>query len=86
MFVLRRINLELVEINTYLGSDYVVVLKERSNDSFNLTVSQWKPNDLVNVYGVVTFDYGESIVPLYEGSTYYVMTIDGKTFSNISEK
>lgn len=86
MFVLRRILKDGVEINTCLGLDYVLVLKESSKDEFNRTIKLWSEDDTENVYGLVTFDEGSNIMPLYRGSNYYVMASDGKTFDNISEK
>lgn len=86
MFILRRITLELMQINTYLGLEYVVILKDLSKLDFERTTEQWTSEDKKNLYGVITFDAGESIMPLYEDSTYYIMIEDGKTFSNVSKK
>lgn len=86
MFILRRIQSDLTEINTCLGIDYVLVLKEKTREEFDKTICLWKAEYLENVYGVVTFNEGKSIMPLYNNSQYYIMTSDGKTFSNISLK
>jgi hypothetical protein len=86
MFILRRITPKLVETNTYLGLDYALVLKKQSSDEFLDVTKQWKVEDTETVYGLITFDDGESIMPLYNNSTYYIMTTEGKTFSNVSEK
>lgn len=86
MFILRRIISEGVESNTCLGIDYVFVLREKSPKEFKRTTEQWEPDDVKEVYGLVTFDDGAAIMPLYEESQYYIMTSDGKTFSNITKK
>ncbi|MDR2004874.1 MAG: hypothetical protein LBQ74_17775 [Prevotella sp.] len=64
----------------------MLVLRESSKEEFNRTVKLWSEDDTENVYGLVTFDEGSNIMPLYRGSNYYVMASDGKTFDNISEK
>lgn len=84
MFVLRRITSENLEINTSLGEDYVLVLKERNEEEFNKMVGSWSEADLSGIYGLVSFNGGESLMPLYERSHYYVMASDGKTFDNIT--
>lgn len=86
MFILRRITQKLIEINTCLGSDYVFITRERNDEEFKRTTKEWLKNDTENVYGLITFKNGEDIMPLYKKSQYYIMTSDGKTFSNISLK
>ena len=86
MFILRRITEDSVEINTWMGSDYVLIFKETNHEEFKKVIIEWPESDLVDLFGVITFDYGESIMPLYRGSLYYVMTVDGKTFSKITYK
>jgi hypothetical protein len=86
MFILRRITSKGLELNTCLGIEYVLVLKEVNESEFRDRVKLWGEEDLKDLYGVVCFDDGGSIMPLYKKSSYYIMTGDGKTFSNISEK
>jgi hypothetical protein len=83
MFVLRRINEESVEVNTYLGIYYTLILASKNKAEFCKTTEQWKMDDLEGVYGVITFDDADSIMPLYEGSEYYIMTDSGKTFAKV---
>jgi hypothetical protein len=83
MFVLRRITPETIEINTCLGIDYVFVLKERNPDEFKRTTELWKCDEIESIYGVITFDEGESIMPLYKDSHYYIMTSNGQTFAKV---
>jgi hypothetical protein len=64
----------------------VLVLKEKNSDEFANRTKLWSSDDLVNVYGLVCFEDGSSIMPLKKGSSYYIMTSDGKTFANISDK
>lgn len=86
MFILREITSEKLEINTCLDIEYVLVLKKENEKEFEERTRLWPESCLKDVYGVVCFDNGESIIPLKENSIYYVMTSDGKTFSNISKK
>jgi len=39
-----------------------------------------------DVYALITYDDGAKIMPLYKGSTNYIMTGDGETFDNVSYK
>lgn len=84
MFILRRINSEGVELNTCLGDQYILVLKESNETEFEERTKLWTKEDKKDLYGVLCYEDGESLMPLYNKSTYYVMTSDGKTFSNIS--
>jgi hypothetical protein len=86
MFILRRITSENIEINTCLGIDYVLISREKNLEEFKKTTELWTEEDSKEVYGLVTYDEGESIMPLYKKSQYYVMIGDGKTFSNITDK
>ena len=86
MFILRRITEKKVEINTDLGIEYVLVLKETNKEEFDFRTKLWEEADLSDVYGLVCFEDSELIMPLYKDSSYYIMTGDGKTFSNISKK
>lgn len=88
MFILRRITSENVEINTSLDDEYVLVTKQRNPKEFQETAGLLKFDKGMDkdVYGFVTFNDGENIMPLYEKSTYYIMASDGKTFANISFK
>lgn len=84
MFILRRITSEGLECNTCLGIEYVLVSREANEAEFRDRVNLWTDEDLKEIYGVVCFDDGASIMPLYKKSVYYIMASDGKTFANIS--
>lgn len=86
MFILRRITSQGLEANTSLGIEYVLVLKERNEEEFQERTKMWNEDALIDVYGIVCFEDGASIMPLYKKSSYYIMTGDGNTFSNISFK
>ena len=86
MLVLRRITEENLEINTEIGDEYVLVLKEKHKEEFERQTESWTKENLKDIYGLILFNCSESIMPLYSQSNYYVMTGDGKTFSNISKK
>jgi len=86
MFILRRITQEKLEINTCLDIEYVLILKEKNQEEFNERLKAWDEEDKKSCYGLVCFNDTNFIMPLYEDSSYYIMTSDGKTFANISYK
>jgi len=86
MFILRRLDCGFGEVNTMLDEYYILVSKEKNNDEFNETTKLWTEDDLKNIYAVIVYNDGASIMPLYNNSNYYIMTSDGKTFANISNK
>jgi len=86
MFILRRITKNGLEVNTCLDVYYTLILKEKNSDDFHDRTALWDKADLLDVYGVVCVDDSDLIMPLYNDSKYYIMTSEGKTFSNISEK
>jgi hypothetical protein len=86
MFILRRIDPDKVETNTYLDVYYTLVLKEKHKAVFDEATKLWSEDDLKSVYGLVCVEDIDLVMPLYSGSSYYIMTSEGKTFSNISPK
>lgn len=86
MFILRRISSNNLQANTCLGLEYVLVLKEENNEEFKERTKLWDEDDLKDVYGIIAFEDGSLIMPLYLKSAYYVMTSDGKTFANVSKR
>lgn len=84
MFILRRVTPGKVEVNTCLGDYYTFISKEKNADEFKRTVEFWSKEDTEGVYALITYNDGADIMPLYTGSYYYVMTSDGRTFSNVS--
>lgn len=86
MFILRRITSQSLEANTCLGIEYVLVLKEENSEEFKERTKLWSEEDLEDVYGIVVFEDGKSIMPLYRKSSYYIMAGDGKTFDNVSKR
>jgi hypothetical protein len=84
MFILRRVLNGKLEINTCLGIEYVLVLRKQNKEEFEERTKLWCEDDLKGVYGLICFDESELIMPLYEDSSYYIMTSNGKTFANVS--
>lgn len=84
MFILRRVLKGELEVNTCLGIEYAFVLRDKNDAEFAERVKAWSHDDLIGVYGLICFNDGESIMQLYEDSSYYIMTDGGKTFANIS--
>ena len=87
MFILRRIDPEIGQVNTNLGDYYTLLLKETNKVQFEETVKKWEKDVVEKIYGVVVFDDDNNLImPLYIGSQHYVMASDGRTFDNISDK
>ena len=89
MYTLRRITSESIEINSCLGLNYTLILKERNEVEFQMTAKlmKWDGAEMTSeIYGFISFNNGSEIVPLYKKSNYFVMMSDGKTFSNITYK
>ncbi len=88
MFVLRRITKVGNEMNTCLGDNYHIVLKEINGDEYKKSLSALKWEDEEILYGFVIYTFQEKLIhyPLYKFSSYFVMMSDGKTFANITFK
>jgi hypothetical protein len=86
MFILRRLTSQNAEINTILGETYNLIDRERNIEDFkkSLKVMMWE--DDPNIYGFISYNDGAKLQALYAKSVYFVMTSDGKTFSNITKK
>jgi hypothetical protein len=84
-FILRRITEDSVEINTMLGGFYTFIDKIKSPEIFKETTKEWLENDLTDCYALVVF-FNDSIIPLYKGSEYYIMTDTGGTVDNKTKK
>lgn len=86
MFILRRINSAYVQSNTLLGDGYVLVMKESNENEFTKRVKAHAEPEVKELYGLIVYENGTKTVPLYRTSHYYLMTSDGKTFDNISNR
>ena len=84
MFILRRILKNGSEVNTNLGDYYTLQIKEKCENEFNETIKMWGDSDSKSMYGVIVYEDGSKIMPLYDNSKYYIMTSDGRTFDNVS--
>ena len=86
MFILRRILKDGVQINTSLGEDYVLVRRVENKDEFERAVKLWSESDTEDVYALITYDEGQKIMPLYNGGNYYIMSENGSTFDNVTQR
>jgi hypothetical protein len=83
-FILRRIE-NGIETDTMLGGFYSYIEKDKNEKVFDEITREWSVDDLNRCYAVITF-FDESVMPLYEGSSYYVMTDTGGTVANRTKK
>lgn len=92
MFILRRITSEGNQVNICLNQSYNLVLKETNKEEFNKAAVAWSEGitDYIGIdqtiYGFIIYNDGKDISPLYLPSSYYIMTGNGDTFSNITFK
>jgi hypothetical protein len=88
MFILRKIspnsfgqeNLQIGDFYRlshfiYTPADFKEALKEFDGST-----------EVDKVYGFVHYNNGHDIYPLYNGDQYYIMTENGKTFDNLTNK
>lgn len=83
-FILREIR-DGVETDTILGGFYSYIDREKATEIFNETAKEWSESDLNGCYAIISF-FDESYIPLYSGSTYYIMTDTGGTVANRTKK
>lgn len=83
-FILRKIE-NGIETDTMLENFYSYIEKDKNEKAFNEITREWSADDLNGCYAVITF-FDESVMPLYEGSSYYVMTDTGGTVANRTKK
>ena len=87
MYTLRRVSPDYGQINTNIGDWYSLVLREKNEAQFNESTKNFLEDSRKLMYGIVLFDDDDqTIMPLYKDSEYYIMTSDGRTFDNISQK
>lgn len=86
MFILRKKSQtpgQPLEFNLILGKSYNFVDKEEGASDFNHLASNAEKEGL---YGFIVYNEGADYFPLYSPFSYYIMTSDGKTFSNITAR
>ncbi|MCL1658612.1 hypothetical protein M2T79_18555 [Elizabethkingia miricola] len=94
MFVLRRISGEGIEMNKVIGDGYTVIDRESTVEDFKKVFEHYFEKrqiadldsesdfDTKNCYAFVTND--SFIQPLYKNQQNYIMSENGKTFSNLT--
>jgi hypothetical protein len=88
MFALRRITSENNEVNVSLGNAYNYVRKIENKAEYERVLNAWLlglARGDEDIYGFITHNNGQDIIPLYKKSVYFVMMSDGKTFANITK-
>jgi hypothetical protein len=92
-----RIFTETSEINNWLGSQYEIVMREESYDKFKeLFKSHFEKDHVADLdptsteatqrcYAFVLNEKKETI-PVFKGQKNYIVTVGGKTFSNLTYK
>lgn len=84
MFVLRRLTSQNVERNTILGDSYVLIDGERNPEDYAKSINKMKCNP-DDVFGFISHNEGQSLIPLYRKSKYFVMSSNGQTFANLTK-
>lgn len=84
VFVLRRIVGKKVTADTIIGGEYVLILKEEDPEEFEKATKLWDDDIKKEMYGVLSFNDAQDLMPLYKKSSYYVMMSNGQTFTNLN--
>ena len=96
MYTLRTITQDNTQINHYLGNDYLFIGRFESPERFKeLYEEEFKEPFLADsdekstsrsksIFGFV-IENG-NLIPILKGESNYIMTENGKTFSNLSYK
>ena len=88
MFILRKLTQDLSnkhqysESNEILGDSYTLVGDH--NEAFPLLMEDYNLHE-EQIYAFILCKGGDNI-PLYRGMQNYIMTSDGKTFSNLTKR
>ena len=86
MFILRKLAPDAGKKNQYLESNEILGesynLVQSHNEAFLMILEDWKFHE-ETIYAFVLCD-GSRPIPLYKGMQNYIMTSDGKTFSNLT--
>lgn len=96
MYTLRTVESNQKQTNEFIGSFYQFIERDSSYEAFCSTFKNVFQRDHVadlcetadqytkNVYGFIVTNNGTN--PLYKDNSYYIMTENGKTFSNLTYK
>ncbi len=84
MFVLRRITSRQVTTNTVIGESYTLFDAERNPEDYSKFLEVLKVGEDDDVYGFISHNDGNKLIPLYRKSVYFIMMCNGRTFENIS--
>lgn len=87
MYTLRTIRTNYPIANQCLGDHYHTILKESTPEEFKKTCEiYWNEPEPEQTYGFIVCFNGSKVLPLFAGNFYYIMTENGKTFDNLSQK
>ncbi len=90
MYTLRKITNENVEMNIGLGSEYTLIRKETCEKEFNFFCQRFDYTDedveRDGIYAIISSYDGSKLIPLYKCQLNFIMTENGKTFSNVTFK
>lgn len=84
MFGLRKITGSGVEMNFYLGNSYTLITKEVNEDEFNSVKERLNFEDCI--YGFVSCHSGAAVHELSSHQQSYIVSADGSTYSNLTQK
>ena len=96
MFTFRKINPEGYEHNLFLGSSYVFINRETQYEEFQYAFKQVfefnhvedldeTSNDFTkNCIGILSYNDGLDLLPVYKTDSNYIMTSNGQTFCRIT--
>lgn len=98
MFILRRISGQGVQMNFCLGNSYTIVTRDHNYEDFCRSfkhifdrnhvadLDDTADSDTKNCYAFVSSEGGGNLYPLWSNQKNYIMTENGKTFCNLTQK
>jgi hypothetical protein len=96
MFILRRISSQGIEMNQEVGDEYTYINKYLNYDEFCKCFEKYfKKPHVADLNQIVDFDtehvyafvcHIDFVQPLYDNQFNYMMTGEGNTFCNLSER
>lgn len=82
MFTLRKVSSNGIASNQYIGDEYTIIRKSSNEAEFNKILKQ-NFNFNSQIYGFVKYGSSAFIIPLYDGSRYFIMSSNGNTFESL---
>lgn len=97
MFTLRTVTPDGLESNQFLGKRYNFVSRDTNREEFcrcykvvfNVDhvadLDKMSDEFAKKCYGIIVYNDGSELTPLYKGNRNYIMSPNGQTFANLTQ-